>query len=109
MKISEARLKKYSQSQIDKLMAELDSDQVTLFCGKHNYAASLLKAPKVQNCAECWQAYITRIVAAQAPHERQQFLEALQEFSHEVIQHPDEYKPFLHPEVSIIKDDPSLN
>jgi hypothetical protein len=98
-----------SPHQLQKLMDELDSEKILLFCGKHNYAAKLLKAPKVRECAECWQAYLTCIVAAQAPHDRQQFMEALQEFAHEVVQNPGEYKPYLHPEVTITKDDPSLN
>lgn len=108
IKPTDGRLKNYSQSQVSQLMQELDSDDVTLFCGKHNYAANLFKAPTLP-CPECWQAYITRMVAAMPPHARGEFLESLQEFAHEVVQNPDEYKPFLHPEVTIVKDDPSLN
>jgi hypothetical protein len=101
--MNEALLKNYSQPQIAKLMEELDSEKVTLFCGKHAYAATLLKAPTHQ-CEECWQAYITRMVAAMPPHSRGEFLEALQEFSHEMVANPEGYKPFLHPEVHIERD-----
>lgn len=90
-------------------MQELDSEKVALFCGKHQYVAQLLRPPRHAQCQECWQAYITTMVGAMPPHERGQFMEALQEFAHEVVQNPGEYKPFLHPEVSIVKDDPSLN
>jgi hypothetical protein len=104
MSLSQARAKNMSAPQLQRLMDELDSEKVLLFCGKHNYAAKLLKAPSNQNCQECWQAYITCIVAVQAPHERLKFMEALQEFAHEVVQNPGEYKPYLHPEVTIEKD-----
>lgn len=101
--------KNVTQAQVSQLMAELDSEKVALFCGKHQYIAQLLRPPKHASCQECWQAYITTMIAAQRPEDRAQFLEALQEFAHETVQNPGAYEPFLHPEVKIIKDDPSLN
>lgn len=101
--------KNMTQSQTAKLMEELDSEKVVLFCGKHQYAASIMRPPKHEKCQECWQAYITCMVASMPPHERGSFLEALQEFAHETVQNPGEYQPFLHPEVIFTKDDPTLN
>jgi hypothetical protein len=101
--------KNMTQAQTARLMEELDSEKVALICGKHQYVAHVSRPPQHTKCQECWQAYITVMVASMPPHERSQFLEALQEFAHETIQNPGEYEPFLHPEVTIVKDDPTLN
>lgn len=110
--ILDGKHKRYSQHQIGKLMEEVDSEKVTLFCGKHQYVADLMHAPGLKKghaqCAECWNAYYTKFVAAMPPHTRQQVMEGIQELAHEIIQNPNAYRPFLHPEVTIVKDDPSI-
>ena len=113
MNKNDGRLKKYSQAEVAKILEETnDEEKVTLFCGKHFYTALLASPPGISKgnskCPECWQAYYTKLIAAMPAPTRQQFLESLHEFSYDVVKNPGEFKPFLHPEVTIIKDDPSL-
>lgn len=107
-RLAPARYKNYSQAQVAKVLEEVNCEEkVVLFCGKHGYVAELLLAPGIKKgsakCQECWQAYYTKFLASMPPHTRQQILESLQEFAHETVQNPDEFKQFLHPEVEIIK------
>jgi len=94
-------------------MSEVDDERkVTLFCGKHLYTAQLASPPGVSkgnaHCQECWQAWYTKFLAAMPPHTRQQLMESLHEFAYDVVQNPGEFKPFLHPEVVITQDDPTI-
>jgi hypothetical protein len=94
----------YSDAQVDALLSEVqDPERVTLFCGKHNYFADLLKPPLHNQCQECQQAYVTLMVGSMPPHVREEFTMALQEFAHRTVENPLGYVQFDHPEVKIDK------
>lgn len=94
----------YSESEKRKLLAEIqDPEKLTLVCGKHNYVPDLLKAPLLQ-CENCWQAYLYLLVGSMPPHVREEFLEALVEFSHKTVENPFGYVPFDKPEIEIVKE-----
>jgi len=93
----------YTDAQVDALLSEVqDPERVTLFCGKHNYFADLIKAPAHQ-CQECWQAYLTLMLGSMPPHVRDEFADSLQEFAHRTVENPLGFTQFDHPEVSIVK------
>lgn len=78
---------------IDKILSEINSDEVTLTCGKHNYVAARKRAnatlaipPNTRGCADCWKVYYITDLALTPPGKRQERLDELEEVIHHAVE-----------------------
>jgi len=97
----------FTQPQIDKILAENDSERVQLLCPKHNYVGSKLP-PSTHGCKFCWQAYYTFDLASTPPHMRQSRLDELEHVIRSVVGMVEtgkfDFVPDSRPEVKFTQD-----
>jgi hypothetical protein len=77
----------------EKVLSEIQSDKVTLTCGKHNYVAARKRAnatvaipPNTHGCKDCWMVYYVTDLALTPPGKRQERVDELEEVIHHAIE-----------------------
>ena len=92
---------------VEQLLAERDSDRVSLTCSRHSYVASKIP-PKPNRCKDCWLAYYVFDIASTPKALRQERIDELES----VIRHTYEFVmtgkfdfvPEVNPTISYQKD-----
>jgi hypothetical protein len=73
-----------SQVDIQRILAEKDSERVDLLCPKHKYVGSKIP-PSSTGCKECWMAYYCFDLASTPPSLRKERLDELEHVIHSVV------------------------
>lgn len=73
-----------SPADIKDILAEKDSERVTVVCGKHSYTGSKIP-PRTSGCADCWRCYYIYDLASTPPSLRKSRLDELEHVIHSVV------------------------
>ena len=80
-------MRNISQTDLEAVLKENDSERATLVCSKHNYTGNRIP-PQTQGCKDCWFTYYVWDIATTPPSKRQERLEELES----VVRHAIEFE-----------------